>query len=155
MADEVRKLAEQSANSAKRIGELINAIQDEAAHAAYSMQRTTNELVHGVTAVGEAGQLFEEIQTSVDEVANHIKNVTSSVHSMTLDAEKIQSAVQSINDAALHSSSGSQNISAAAQEQLASMEEITNPALGEMRGKIVILRNVAGSNIGIDYNSSI
>ncbi|MBN3522664.1 phosphatidylinositol-specific phospholipase C [Paenibacillus apiarius] len=28
---------------------------------------------------------------------------------------------------------------------------ITNPALGEMRGKIVILRNVAGSNIGIDY----
>ncbi|WP_374016795.1 phosphatidylinositol-specific phospholipase C [Paenibacillus thiaminolyticus] len=28
---------------------------------------------------------------------------------------------------------------------------ITNPTLGEMRGKIVILRNVAGSNIGIDY----
>ncbi|MBK3496392.1 phosphatidylinositol-specific phospholipase C domain-containing protein [Viridibacillus sp. YIM B01967] len=29
--------------------------------------------------------------------------------------------------------------------------KITNPSLGEMRGKIVILRNVAGSNIGIDY----
>lgn len=28
---------------------------------------------------------------------------------------------------------------------------ITNPTLGEMRGKIVILRNVGGSNIGIDY----
>ncbi|QDX92240.1 methyl-accepting chemotaxis protein [Brevibacillus laterosporus] len=125
VADEVRKLAEQSANSAKRIGELINAIQDETAHAVHSMQRTTNEVTNGATAVGEVGKLFEEIQTSVDEVANQIKNVTSSVHSMTLDAEKIQSAVQSINDAALHSSSGSQNISAATQEQLVSMEEIS------------------------------
>lgn len=140
VANEVRKLAEQSSHSADQIGNLINAIQDEASEAVQSMQRTKNEVIAGVNAVGDAGQLFEGIKESVDEVAIHIGKVISSVNQMTIDAEAIQNTVQSVNHSAILSSSRSQNISAATQEQLASMEVIS-ASTGELTQMAADLRS--------------
>ncbi|WCF10732.1 methyl-accepting chemotaxis protein [Paenibacillus thiaminolyticus] len=140
VAKEVRKLAEQSSHSADQIGNLINAIQDEASEAVQSMQRTKNEVISGVNAVGDAGQLFEGIKESVDEVAIHIGKVISSVNQMTIDAEAIQNTVQSVNHSAILSSSRSQNISAATQEQLASMEVIS-ASTGELTQMAADLRS--------------
>ncbi|NGP59187.1 methyl-accepting chemotaxis protein [Paenibacillus thiaminolyticus] len=140
VANEVRKLAEQSSHSADQIGNLINAIQDEASEAVQSMQRTKNEVIAGVNAVGDAGQLFEGIKESVDEVAIHIGKVISSVNQMTIDAEAIQNTVQSVNHSAILSSSRSQNISAATEEQLASMEVIS-ASTGELTQMAADLRS--------------
>ncbi|MGG4396076.1 HAMP domain-containing methyl-accepting chemotaxis protein [Paenibacillus thiaminolyticus] len=140
VANEVRKLAEQSSHSADQIGNLINAIQDEASEAVQSMQRTKNEVITGVNAVGDAGQLFEGIKESVDEVAIHIGKVISSVNQMTIDAEAIQNTVQSVNHSAILSSSRSQNISAATEEQLASMKVIS-ASTGELTQMAADLRS--------------
>ncbi|RJG25208.1 methyl-accepting chemotaxis protein [Paenibacillus thiaminolyticus] len=140
VANEVRKLAEQSSHSAGKIGNLINAIQDETSEAVQSMQRTKNEVIAGVSAVGDAGQLFEGIKESVEEVAIHIEKVISSVNQMTIDAEAIQNTVQSVNHSAILSSSRSQNISAATQEQLASMEVIS-ASTGELTQMAADLRS--------------
>ncbi|MBN3526753.1 methyl-accepting chemotaxis protein [Paenibacillus apiarius] len=140
VANEVRKLAEQSSHSADKIGNLINAIQDEASEAVQSMQRTKNEVIAGVNAVGDAGQLFEGIKQSVEEVAIHIEKVISSVNQMTIDAEAIQNTVQSVNHSAILSSSRSQNISAATEEQLASMEVIS-ASTGELTQMAADLRS--------------
>lgn len=140
VANEVRKLAEQSSHSADKIGNLINAIQDEASEAVQSMQRTKNEVIAGVNAVGDAGQLFEGIKESVEEVAIHIEKVISSVNQMTIDAEAIQNTVQSVNHSAILSSSRSQNISAATEEQLASMEVIS-ASTGELTQMAADLRS--------------
>lgn len=140
VANEVRKLAEQSSHSADKIGNLINAIQDEASEAVQSMQRTKNEVIAGVNAVGDAGQLFEGIKESVEEVAIHIEKVISSVNQMTVDAEAIQNTVQSVNHSAILSSSRSQNISAATEEQLASMEVIS-ASTGELTQMAADLRS--------------
>ncbi|BFH14308.1 methyl-accepting chemotaxis protein [Paenibacillus melissococcoides] len=144
VANEVRKLAEQSSQSADKIGSLIHAIQDEASQAVQSMQRTKNEVIAGVNAVGDAGQLFEGIKESVEEVAIHIEKVISSVNKMTLDAEAIQNTVQSVNHSAILSSSRSQNISAATQEQLASMQVIS-ASTGELTQMAADLRSQLSS----------
>ncbi|WP_374019191.1 HAMP domain-containing methyl-accepting chemotaxis protein [Paenibacillus thiaminolyticus] len=140
VANEVRKLAEQSSHSADKIGNVINAIQDEASEAVQSMHRTKNEVIAGVNAVSDAGQLFEGIKESVEEVAIHIEKVISSVNQMTIDAEAIQNTVQSVNHSAILSSSRSQNISAATQEQLASMEVIS-ASTGELTQMAADLRS--------------
>ncbi|MFP3380401.1 methyl-accepting chemotaxis protein, partial [Bacillus sp. SIMBA_069] len=55
VADEVRKLAEQSAQSAQQIEKLISAIQLESNQAVLSMEKGTKEVALGLEVVNNAG----------------------------------------------------------------------------------------------------
>lgn len=129
VADEVRKLAEQSSFSATQISQLIHNIQMETAEAVKSMEQTVNEVSSGIVLVNTAGDAFEQIENSVSLVANEIHQVVSSVLQLTTGAEKIGKSVYLISEVAEMNASGTQNISAATEEQLASMEEISASAL--------------------------
>ncbi|MGZ9584344.1 methyl-accepting chemotaxis protein [Paenibacillus marinisediminis] len=126
VASEVRKLAEQSAGSAKKVSELISTIQLETGKAVHSMERTANEVFNGIKMVTTAGQSFELIQQSVNMVAGQIQEVTSEVQDIASGTEQMLLSVEHINQAALNSATGAQSISVAAEEQLASMEEISS-----------------------------
>jgi methyl-accepting chemotaxis protein len=94
VADEVRKLAEQSAQSAHQITQLVATIQDETSRAVQSMEKTTNEVVEGIGVVNKAGDSFEQVQHSINEVVTQIKEVSSSVQQMSAGTELI---VHSVN----------------------------------------------------------
>lgn len=128
VADEVRKLAEQSAQSTKQITELITAIQNDTNDAVKSMETTTSEVAAGIEVVNVAGQSFQEIWNSIHAVANQIQEVTAATMQMNAGAAQIVHSIEGIAQAAETTASGTQNVSAAAEEQLASMEEITSSA---------------------------
>lgn len=129
VADEVRKLAEQSAQSAQQISTLITTIQQETNEAVRSMETATTEVANGIGAIHTAGESFVEIKTAIQEVAAQMKEVSASVQSMLAGAEKIVKAMQLINQNAESSAAGTQEVSAATEEQLAAMEEISASAI--------------------------
>ncbi|WP_158553382.1 methyl-accepting chemotaxis protein [Peribacillus saganii] len=128
VADEVRKLAEQSSNSAQQIAQLISSIQGETNKAVSSMENAKKEVEDGIEIVEVAGISFKHIQQSVNEVASQIQEVSSAIQQMSAGTEQMVHSVQSITEITEMTASGTQEVSAATEEQLASMEEISASA---------------------------
>jgi methyl-accepting chemotaxis protein len=141
VANEVRKLAEQSKQSAEQIAQLIAAIQDETTQAVQLMEAGTQEVAEGIHAVHIAGESFERIQRSVNDVANQIQEVSAASQQMSASTEQVVHSINVISGIAETTSSGSQHVSAAVEEQLASMEEITASAaaLSKMSEELQVL----------------
>ncbi|KAA0549996.1 methyl-accepting chemotaxis protein [Bacillus sp. BGMRC 2118] len=128
VADEVRKLAEQSASSAGQISELIASIQSETNKAVISMESATKEVQDGIEVVNTAGMSFNLINDSIHEVNSQIQEVSSSVEQMAAGTEQMVQSMSLISEVAAESAAGTQEVAAATEEQLASMEEISSSA---------------------------
>lgn len=128
VADEVRKLAEQSAQSAQQIEHLIATIQHESNQAVQFMERGTKEVALGLEVVNNAGKSFEQIQDAVTQVASQIQEVKAYSQQMSVGTEQVVELVRVIEEVAVNSADGTQNVSAATEEQLAAMEEVTSSA---------------------------
>lgn len=124
VADEVRKLAEQSAESAQQIAGLISGIQNETNKAMQSMTTSIKEVSEGIRSVHNAGESFEAIQQAAHEAAGQAREVSGSVEQIAAGADQIVRSIRTLNEIAEEAAEGAQNISAATEEQLASMEEI-------------------------------
>ncbi|MEC2077387.1 methyl-accepting chemotaxis protein [Metabacillus fastidiosus] len=129
VADEVRKLAEQSANSAQQISEMISVIQEETKFAVQSMTSTVQEVSEGIATVNIANESFEEIQQAIKGVSQQILDVTTSSEQMSVSIEEINKVMNLIIEMTGLTAAGTQNITSATEEQLSSMEEITASAI--------------------------
>lgn len=129
VADEVRKLAEQSAASANQINDVISMIRGQMEKAVASMDQVKDEVSEGMDVVTQAGTSFAHIQRSVDDVAVQIQEVSASAQQMSASVEEIVQSITLIREVANETAAGTQNVSAAVEEQLASMEEISSSAL--------------------------
>lgn len=128
VADEVRKLAEQSSQSAQQISQLIVAIQGETNHAIQVMQTGTKETVAGIGTVNAAGESFEQIRQSIDEVTSRVQEVQAAIEQMSAGAKQVVASIETITEAANNTSSGTQTVAATTEEQMAAMQEITASA---------------------------
>ena len=128
VADEVRKLAEQSSQSAHQINQLIQDIQIDIKRSVTSMDEGKSAVQDGITFVNQAGNEFEEISRSINEVTSQIEEVSTAVEQITAGTHSMVSAIKDSSKIAEDSAASSQNVAASAQEQNASMEEITAAA---------------------------
>lgn len=128
VAGEIRKLAEQSNQSAGQIASLIAAIQQEMGAAVQSTGSAAREAVAGLDAVHTAGEAFAHIQSTVYEVNERIEEVSQSARLMAGGVRGIVGNMQEVTKAAEATLSGTQEVSASAEEQLASMEEVSASA---------------------------
>ncbi|CAM3311244.1 MULTISPECIES: methyl-accepting chemotaxis protein [Saccharibacillus] len=126
VADEVRKLAEQSSESAKRITELVSLIQSDTHSAITAAESNDREVYKGIELVSAAGSAFENILEAVGQVASDIEEVSAGAEQMSASTTEILHYVQQSSTIAGEASSGMTEVSAATQEQLASMEEIAS-----------------------------
>jgi methyl-accepting chemotaxis protein len=128
VADEVRKLAEQSSQSAQKISDLIKHIQGETSNAVVAMEQAMKEVQSGLDVVQTAGSAFDQIKLLVEGVASQIHAVSTASEQMAAGTQHVVRSIQLISDVAEVTASGTQQVSASSQEQLASMEEISASA---------------------------
>jgi methyl-accepting chemotaxis protein len=128
VADEVRKLAEQSANSAQQIVNLISTIQSDISSAIQGAEMATRETNSGIQVVTEAGASFDRIYNAVQTVSSQIEEVSAAVEQMSAGAEQVVQAIDIVSGIATTSADNTQNVAAGTEEQLASMEEISASA---------------------------
>jgi len=138
VADEVRKLAEQSGSSAAQIASLIEVIQADTIKAVSTMDEITDEVESGVEDVNTAGAAFQRILQAAKQVANQVQEVTASSEEMSANAQIVAESVEQVTKIAQDSANHAQNVAASSEEQLASMHEISTSAemLSEMAGEL-------------------
>lgn len=128
VADEVRKLAEQSAVSAKQIESLISETQSDTTRAVQSMTEVSTEVQDGLQVTESASATFVSIEQSIQHVTSQVEEVSAAVQQMAAGTEQIVSAMDTIQNITETTAAGTENASAAAEEQMASMEEISSSA---------------------------
>lgn len=124
VADEVRKLAEQSQNAAKQISILINEIQSDTGNAVITMQNGTREVALGSDVMNSAGATFKEIVSRVDDVNKQVEAITIAVEGLKSGNQYIVDAMRNLESIGMQETLQAQSVSAATEEQSATMQEI-------------------------------
>ena len=130
VAEEVRKLAEESQNASKQIGDLIRAIQEETEEAVTAMETGRTEAEKGRENVAATGEGFSEILSMIRRIQENAGSIKATMDDLGQRAAKIDTATGEIHDAASKVASESQTVSAATEEQAAGMEEIAASSRG-------------------------
>ena len=96
VADEVKKLAEESKRSAGQITEMINHIQMETKESVQMMAEESRQVVQGLKETEEANQAFRLISQSMKEVSDKVVEVSASVEQMMAASNQILENVKKI-----------------------------------------------------------
>ena len=110
VADEVRKLAEESQRSAASIAELIARIQEQTAHAVSVVEETSQRSDESATAVGEARESFGMIGAAVGEVAQLVAEIALSVGRISAESGTVREGIVEIAGLAETSASSSDQV---------------------------------------------
>lgn len=128
VAEEVRKLAERSAVSAKDIGKLVVEIQKETKDAVISMETGTQEVSQGAQIVNAVGQALSQIVKAAQEASQMVSQIATATVQQLEGTEKVVTSVNEIASIAEESASAAQEASSSTQEQTASMQEMSSGA---------------------------
>ncbi|WP_019555580.1 methyl-accepting chemotaxis protein [Propionispira raffinosivorans] len=126
VAEEVRKLAEQSAQSTKEIVDLIKNVQINTEKAVSYMNENKKEVQSGEDFANSAGEKFNNIFTMITEIGNGIEEITASTTQLDAGTKRVVESSNNIDKESRKAASETQTISAATEEQSASMEEIAS-----------------------------
>lgn len=128
VADEVRKLAEESKLSAKQITDTLTEIQVDTSNAVRYMNDGTEKVSEGIVLSNEINKAFSDIQKLISYVSSTVQNVSASIREMATVSEHIVHNSEQVKEIAEATVMASQDSSAATEEQLATMEEISSSA---------------------------
>lgn len=124
VAEEVRKLAEQSQQAAHKIAALIHENEVNVDKAVTAMSEGTTAVSDGIKVVGNTGDTFSDIASSIKQMSDQVLHISASIQEMAGGSEKVVSSVELINAQSENAASYTQTVSAATEEQSASMQEI-------------------------------
>ncbi len=130
VADEVRKLAEQSEAAAREIATIIQAIQNETVETVSAIDKGGREVAVGVQVVESSGAAFKEIYDAVKNVREEVIRIVSLTDEQQRRSAQVEEAVHGIADAARLNAASAEQVAAASQEQNASVQEIAAASQG-------------------------
>ena len=124
VADEVRKLAEESGASATKIAELVATIQTDMKEAVEASAQSSQSVEGSRQSVKEADEIFTSIQLQIEALAGGIKDVSNSIQTISEGTKSMTGEMDSIASISHENASRTQSVSATTEEQSASSEEI-------------------------------
>lgn len=124
VANEVRKLAEQSAQSAQQISKLINEIQVETSNAVVEMKSGTSQFDQGM-------EKLEDVNGRLQRIYHSSKDSSAGVDKIFIEIEHLLSKVEDVEQVILNNSQKSKEstehireVASTSEEQLSSMQGI-------------------------------
>ncbi len=126
VADEVRKLAENTTKATKEIADKIRAIQAEAKEADVSMKEAGNAVKDGLKLNDEVGEVLSTILNNIDNVTSQISQVAAASEEQSATAEEVSTNIEAINNVANESAAGVQQIASASEDLNRLTENLSN-----------------------------
>jgi methyl-accepting chemotaxis protein len=138
VAEEVRKLAEQSKKAAQEITALIGKMQEDTEQAVIVMNEGTLKAKKGTQVVNIAGQSFTEITLHIEQVSEQLRDISAAIEHMASDNQQIVASVKGIAQISKAAAGQTQTVSASAEEQSAAIEGIASSSmdLAQMAGSL-------------------
>lgn len=128
VANETRKLANQSSSSVEDISELIEQIQGVSEKTVQSMLKVQDDVQLGQELVSASSAAFGDILQSATEIAQQIRDVSVASEEMAASSQGAAATFSEITHITQASFEKFKSVSNISQEQLASMEKLTNHA---------------------------
>lgn len=125
VADEVRKLAEQSERSASEITKLVESIQQSTNETTQSMDLVIAQVKNEKELVDQTMGRFEEIVGSVERLNHEISSVSAAAQQIAASTEETFSSVEEINSITKQTQMNTEQVASAAEEQAAAMSDIS------------------------------
>ena len=128
VADEVRKLAEESQGAAGQISALIREMQSETARVVGVVDEGTQRTQDGVATVERTREAFEAIGGAVEGMAARVSEITDAVGEITVETARVEREVADVVSVAEQSSASAQQVSASTEQTSATAHEIAASA---------------------------
>lgn len=143
VADEVRKLAEQTAASTKEIGKITNEIQRD-------IEDTKTTMGTAIAIVAEANKGLQDSDKAFENVSSSILKELEQIVVLSINAEKIDknkdsvvAAIQEISAISQESAAATEEVSASIEEQTATIEQISETSK-KLKSISDVLENIVG-----------
>lgn len=124
VAEEIRKLAEQSAQSTAKIDDVVKTLQLNSQTAVQKMGRVSETLKEQSTVVATTQQRFEGISASNEISQKAVSALNASTTEMTLKKEEILRGLENLSAIAEENAAGTQEVTASIEVQSASNDAI-------------------------------
>ena len=116
VAEEIRKLAEKSAESTLQITDIVGEIQSETDGAVDAMKSVTKEVESGTNLSNETGEALQKIISQVNETVSSIELVAEASKQQASVSDEVAASMESISTIVKESASSSEEIAQTAQE---------------------------------------
>lgn len=130
VADEVRKLAEQSRDAARKIGTIIDGMALDVNLVVEAFRTTSIEMNESVIAIKDADKRFSEITLCVAPARNGIKDVATMADEQTDFTLQLKESIFHVATVSEQSAMAIETTAASTEEVSASIDEIANSAKG-------------------------
>ncbi|MEB2300540.1 methyl-accepting chemotaxis protein [Lysinibacillus xylanilyticus] len=138
VADEVRKLAEQSHQSAEQISALITGIQQDTAKSVQTMMKTSADVQDGLQLTEDTSKKFASIIKRLHEIAPKMEDISASAQEMSAVVEEVSATAIELSDHAKLNAAASEEVAASTEQTLSSMQEmaVASKALLDMADEL-------------------
>ncbi len=126
VADEIRKLAEQSNSFTNEIKVVIDELKTKSQNAVNKVQDVISIVDTQANSVKLTEDKFAQIALSIDQVKSIIQKLNASSESMEANKSTILNLMENLSAIAEENAAGTQEASASIEEQTAAIEEIAN-----------------------------
>lgn len=128
VADEIRKLAEQSGSSVKQIEDIISEVQLGVEDAVRQMDRSKAVSNEQTAALSQTVKAFSDISTVFTSVSKNIKLVSKAAGILNENATEAGEAITDIASVAEESAANSEELAASAEEQTSTINQVAQSA---------------------------
>lgn len=118
VADEVRKLAEQSSSATDEISALIEEVKSGVALTLKAMDRSTEEVQKSTLAASEASNSVESLSSAISGITGSTDSLATSAQAMLRETHRLSATITTI-------ANGSEMVAAAAEELSATAGEVS------------------------------
>jgi methyl-accepting chemotaxis protein len=139
VAEEIRKLAEQSKSSSESINTLIGKISSENVAVVSTSENMSQKLDNQIEVIANSMSSFKDIISSIETVIPIVHEINRNIEVIDKDKDKILASIQNVAKAEEKIYETTDVISATSQELYASSEEVAGAAseLGNKSYKLV------------------
>lgn len=128
VAEEVRKLAEQSDQSANNIKQLISYVFTEMQNTVTLIQAVQNEVATGAQLTGQTSGQFSAILDNIETISDKVQHMAGAAEKVTGGFAQLHQSIEGITEASQTAAQHTMQTAAATEEQLASMQEVNASA---------------------------
>ncbi|WP_018665165.1 methyl-accepting chemotaxis protein [Heyndrickxia acidiproducens] len=144
VADEVRKLAEQSQAAAREVTKIVHSIQKEIGTIIGQNQDGVQAVVAGVNISNDTKQSLEVIQEQTNKTTKVIMDMVSQIEQTRKLSVDVADSFVAVNQIAMNTAANTESTAASSEEGSASMEEVT-AAASELSKQAEHLRKLIGN----------
>jgi methyl-accepting chemotaxis protein len=124
VAEEVRKLAEQSRRAADEITREIIDIQRDTENAVQLMNAGVAESEKGIQVISQNEEMFATIIGHISGLNQSIQDITHNTGELSVSSDQIRQFLNDLGDICAKTADETGNVAAAAQEQSAGISEV-------------------------------